>query len=129
MAWTTVFTKTLNDIVITVCKSFINHEAEYTFRFEEQKKDAKGSYLSPNLSANRAFASTIEDLFFEATRAIASDKDKDAAAEADRVKALSAKPGAQLVIKSKEKGAPRANGKTARKKAKLEAARKQMANA
>lgn len=126
MAWTTVFTKTQNGTVITVCKSFINHVAEYTLRLEAEKKDEKGPYLSPNIPFARLDSKGLEGLIFEAGLAIAGDKDKDAQAEADRVKALSAKPGTHIVVKDKVKGAPRANGKTARKKAKLEAARKQV---
>jgi len=129
MAWTNIFTKTIDGVTITVSKSFINHKAEYTCRFEVEKKDEKGTYLSPNFIFKDLNPSAFGTLILEADGAILLDQTRDARAEEDRVKALSAKPGSTIKTSSpsapKDKNGPRSTGKTAKKKAKLEAARKQ----
>jgi hypothetical protein len=129
MAWKNIFTKTIDGVIITVCKAFIDHKAEYTCRFEIEKKGESGRYLSPNFPFKGLNPSAFAALILEADGAILLDETRDARAWADRVKALSAKPESNIKASGpsmpRDKNGPRATGKTAKKKAKLEAARKQ----
>ena len=125
MAWTNVFTKTEKAVVITVAKAFIKHKATYTFRFETQKTDEKGTYLSPNFPLGEVDPSIFGTLLLDANAAVVLDMAKDNQAEADRVKALAAKPGSAIKAVGpaavRDKNGPRSTGKTAKKKAKLAA--------
>jgi len=124
MAWEDIFTKTIDNVVITACRLEEKGKPTlYTYRFEARKRDEKGTYLSPNIPEEGLGPETLSTLHLHAAVAIATERQKEDVLEETRVKLLSAKPGSH--IKTKEKGAPRSTGKTAKKKAKLEAARKQ----
>lgn len=135
MAWKDIFSKTVNGHSVTVSKSFVNTKAEYTVRFGAEKKDNGGTYVSPNIPFSTLSLSALQELADAAGEHIVSDTVKDDQAEADRIKALSAKPGSMVNTKPanvkpagvagpvvpRDKNGPRSTGKTAKKKAKLQA--------
>ncbi len=128
--WKDIFTLTTDGLTIVASKAFINYKAEYTVRFGVVKKDKDGSYFSPNIPAEQVNTEVMRNLYVTAGTVITKDLEKDVQAEADRVRALAAKPGTAINVRPavsagpmtpRDKGAPRATGKTAKKKAKLAA--------
>jgi hypothetical protein len=129
--WKDIFTKTIDGLTIVTSKAFINYKAEYTVRFGVVKTDTNGSYFSPNVPAEKVVMATLSELHVSAIDVITKDREKDAQAEAVRIKTLSGKPG-QVASRPpaasggvpsmpRDKNGPRSTGKTAKKKAKLQA--------
>ena len=117
MAWTKFFDKTIEGVTIGVNKSFFKGKGEYSMKLGVITLDPNGNpFLSPNIPWGTP-THVVSDLMDEAQHAIACDIDRDREAEEERVRALTtpttSNPSAMKGMK--------AVGKTAKKKAKLEA--------
>jgi hypothetical protein len=127
MAWQDIHTQTADGVTIIVSKGYQGRKAIYTLKFGVMKTPPDApSYLSPHIAADTVLTYSFEALIHAAKGAIQADEEKDNKSEADRIKALSAKPGSNIkpgggVLTARDKNGPRATGKTAKKKAKLAA--------
>lgn len=134
-----IHTQAIDGITVVVSKRVVNHKIEYATKFGVLRSENGQPYFSPYIPAVTTeskmenLSYTFRDLVRAAASCIRADMEKDTKAEADRVMALSAKPGSTINVgntpHARDKNGPRATGKTAKKRAKLaaraEAARKQ----
>ena len=117
MAWTKFFDKTIEGVTIGVNKSFFKGKGEYSMKLGVVTLDPNGvPFLSPNIPWETP-SHVVSDLVDEARYAITYDIERDREVEEKRVRELTApatsNPSALKGMK--------AVGKTAKKKAKLEA--------
>lgn len=119
MAWTKFFDKTIEGVTIGVNKSFFKGKGEYSMKLGVITQGPNGeTILSPNIPwGHVGDHEVVTDLMAAASFAIDEDAKKDAAIEAARVRELTTPTAVNpLALKGLK-----AVGKTARKKAKLEA--------
>lgn len=117
MAWTKFFDRTVAGVTIGVNKSFFKGKGEYSMKLGVITQGPNGeTILSPNIPWETP-SHVVSDLVDEARYAITYDIERDREVEEKRVRELTApttsNPSALKGMK--------AVGKTAKKKAKLEA--------
>lgn len=117
MAWTKFFDRTIAGVTIGVNKSFFRGKGEYSMKVGVLTQGPNGeTILSPNIPWETP-PHVVGDLISEAQFAIMEDIAKDDAAERARVQELTTPVTSNPLAMKGMKAA----GKTAKKKAKLEA--------
>jgi hypothetical protein len=117
MAWTKFFDRTVEGVTIGVNKSYFRGRGEYSVKLGVIAQDPNGNpFLSPNIPWETP-AHVVADLMAEARFVITQDIERDKEADEARVRELTTPTAVNpLALKGLK-----AVGKTAKKKAKLEA--------
>ena len=117
MAWTKFFDRTVEGVTIGVNKSYFRGRGEYSVNLGVIAQDPNGNpFLSPNIPWETP-AHVVADLMAEARFVITQDIERDKEADEARVRELTTPTAVNpLALKGLK-----AVGKTAKKKAKLEA--------
>lgn len=117
MAWVKFFDKTIGGVTVGVNKSFFKGKGEYSMKLGVITQDPNGNpFLSPNIPWETP-AHVVADLMAEARFVITQDIERDKEADEARVRELTTPTAVNpLALKGLK-----AVGKTAKKKAKLEA--------